>query len=1130
MFAKPKVQPLSLLKGIANIIKDAMTAGWASLPADIIDTISAVKIDDKPEMVGWKLISRSLADSLVTLITETNPVYFKDDIELEPLDKSLNEYLENKDYFIDANFFKTPQNFGLINDIKPSLKEYLEIFDLKDIESSNILERLNSYFVFSLINEWRKNVRYYSILKEILETPFDGVEKKESEWNIYRNFIETQVHKPIFSETFCLSQIYIPLRAYYKMKLKKEDYSKDDLADNLGKKYDKYKRIVIDLESYLLEWLDKGDKSDSIRIIRGGPGYGKSSFLKMLASKLSSMGKRVLFIPLHRFDIEDKLDISINNFLKYDKYFTHDPINDTEEKLIVLFDGLDELSMQGKALADIAQSFLREVERTVTNYNGRKLKIQTIISGRDVIIQQNESDFRNDGQILRLLPYYLNKDEKKGLEDIYNLLKQDQRNDWWQKYGKVNGENYEGIPKELLTEEIDEITAQPLLNFLVALSYVRRKIEFSQNTNLNEIYNDLLNAVYERGYSDGKKLKAICNMEHEHFCIMLEEIALSAWHGTGRTTTVKEIKNHFESSGLIQLLNKFVAEAEKGVVSLLAAFYFRQAGQSVDGMQTFEFTHKSFGEYLTSKKIVRQLVTIYEQLERNENDILNRDGWNYEQCLIEWIKLFADKEPDFDLIKFLRNELILSSKENPKLLSQLQVTIVKLINIMLLKGLPMEKLHPRLETFKRENEFAINSEKALFVIHSIIANQTVQVSKIYWPKLTSFGEVISRCIGQRKANDAFILQFLNHIDICSCILYIKDLYMSNLSHSNLENAVLTLANLEEANLEMADLNNAYLNRASLKGASLKGAILNGATLNGVDLEGAKLEGADLEGADLKEANLEGADLEGANLKGATLNRAKLEGATLKGATLKGAILKEADLEGANLEGADLEGANLVGANLDGTDIEGATLKGAKLVGANIVGAYLDGANLEGTDLEGANLNRAKLVGATLKGATLKGANLKGADLEGADLEGANLVGAYLDGADLVGANLDGTDLEGATLNGADLEGTNLKGANLNRAKLEGASLKEANLEGANLVGANLVGAYLDGANLEGTDLEGANLNRAKLEGATLKGADLEGANLEGANLEGANLEGANLEGAYLDGADLEGGNLEGTIL
>lgn len=875
-FAKPKVQPLNLLKGVASIIKDAMTAGWANMPADIIDTISAIKLNDTPNMIGWKLISRSLADALVTLISETNPIFYKEDIELEPLDKTLNEYLENTEYFLDGDFFKKPKSFALINDVKPTLKEYLIIFDFGDIEASNILRRLNSYFVFSLINEWRKNVKYYAQLKEVLETPFDSAEKKESEWNIYGNYLETQIEKPIFSETFSLSQIYIPLRSYYKTRIRRKGKQEESLEDIIHKD-NEAKRIVVDTESYLIDWINNEDKNDSIRIIRGGPGYGKSSFLKMFASKLSLLGKKVLFIPLHRFDIDDKLDFSIYSFLRYDKYFTHDPINESDEKLIILFDGLDELSMQGKALSDVAQSFLREVERSVNNYNSRKLRIQTIITGRDVIIQQNEKDFRNDGQILRLLPYYIPESQRGELVDSQNLLGIDQRQEWWRKYGDVTGRDYEGTPKELLSRELDEITSQPLLNFLVALSFERKKVDFTEATNLNEIYGDLLNAVYERSYSDGKRLKAICEMEHDHFCIMLEEIALSAWHGTGRTTTVREIKKHFENSGLIQLLNHFISDAEKGVVSLLAAFYFRQAGQMVDGMQTFEFTHKSFGEYLTAKKIVRQLLFIHDQLEKNEKDILKREGWSYEKCLTDWVKLFAGKELDFDLTRFIKNELILIYKENDKMLYDLQKTVVKLIEVMLVSGMPLEKLHPRLETFKQENEFAINSEKGLIVIHGIIASLTDIVSQIKWPKPTSFGELIARTCGQRHGPRIFILKFLNHIDARGCILHIKDLYGANLRSSILIDADLSLANMEEANLTDVDLSGSMCWGASMRSARLVNVKLADATLERVDFFRARLEGVVLNGTNMRNSNFMKAELYESDFKNVDVDLDKARG-------------------------------------------------------------------------------------------------------------------------------------------------------------------------------------------------------------------------------------------------------------
>lgn len=918
-FAKPKLQPLNLLKGIANIIKDATTGGWAGLPSSIIDTISAIKLDDNPSMVGWRLVSRSLVDSLFTLISESNVFFLKEDIETEPLDKTLNTFLENKDYYLKADFFKYPKSFKLLNDIKPTLHEYLKLFNFTDIEILNILERLNSYFVHSLINEWRRNVNYYSILKDIVETPFNEVEKKETEWKIYSNYLETQIQKPVFSETFSLEQIYIPLRAYYK--IKKENKSKLEFEENPIIDHSESKRIVVDIDSYLIEWINKEDKNDSIRLLRGGPGYGKSSFLKIFAAKLAAMGKRVLFIPLHRFDIEDKLDQGIRNFLRYDKYFTYDLINDDDEKLIILFDGLDELSMQGKVLTDIAQSFLREVERSTTNFNDRKLKIQSIISGRDVIVQQNESDFRNDGQILRLLPYYLTDEEKKDLIDKNNLLKIDQRNEWWKKYGKVIGKNYKSLPKELKTTEIDEITAQPLLNFLVALSYERKKIDFTKKPNLNEIYCDLLNAVYDRSYSDGKKLKSICSMEHEHFSIILEEIALSAWHGKGRTTTVADIKQHFQNSGLTELLSHFISDAEKGVVSLLAAFYFRQAGQTIDGLQTFEFTHKSFGEYLTAKKIVHQLQIINDQLKEYEKDIFKRKGWSTENCLIEWIRIFGSKVPDYDLIRFISNELMLIEKKQPSSLKVLQETIIKLFTYVLYNGMPLEKLFPRLDTFKEENDFAINSEKAILVMHSLIADITNEVSNIKWPSNTSFGEFLSRQTGQRTGPNIYILGFCNHLNLRSSVLYLKDLYRSNFKSSQLDNAELYLAILEEVNFQGANLIGADLHNVNLKDANLSKTNLKGADLNEANLKGANLQGANLQGANLHLANLQGADLQGADLQGVEMDNDDFDKLRMQHRIHH----KSKDFLNTNLKGANLRGANLKGVNLDGVNLDGVIL-------------------------------------------------------------------------------------------------------------------------------------------------------------------------------------------------------------
>jgi uncharacterized protein YjbI with pentapeptide repeats len=249
-------------------------------------------------------------------------------------------------------------------------------------------------------------------------------------------------------------------------------------------------------------------------------------------------------------------------------------------------------------------------------------------------------------------------------------------------------------------------------------------------------------------------------------------------------------------------------------------------------------------------------------------------GLDIPQCLVEWIKVFGVKTLDLDLIKFIHNELHLIGKGNNNLLISWQETVVKLLEYVLNNGTPLEQLLPRLNTFKEENEQAMNSEKALLVLHSLIADITKRVSDVHWPEQTSFGELIGRLSEQRiKGQNVFILRFCNHLNLTESMLYIKDLYWSNFQFSNLSGCLLPMANLTEANLTEA-----HLRRARLRGADLRGADLMGADLTGADLRGADLERADLMGADLTIA-----DLRGTYLAGADLTEADLTGANTRGA-------------------------------------------------------------------------------------------------------------------------------------------------------------------------------------------------------------------------------------------------------
>jgi uncharacterized protein YjbI with pentapeptide repeats len=381
---------------------------------------------------------------------------------------------------------------------------------------------------------------------------------------------------------------------------------------------------------------------------------------------------------------------------------------------------------------------------------------------------------------------------------------------------------------------------------------------------------------------------------------------------------------------LTRFKNGFQEDSKASVTRLLTAFYFRQSGNDNSGEKTFEFTHKSFGEYLTARRIVREVRLIHKKLEDRQTD--PDDAWDERKALKRWAILCGSSAMDEDLFKFVIYEVRLEHLQDSSHVAKWQQTFCDLIGFMLRHGMPMERLDPR-PNFQEENRQARNSEDSLLAILGVFNRLTKKLSKINFPSLDAFGTLLARLQGQRtQRSNPMSFYCLSYLDLSGCNLLMRDFYGADFRGSNLQESSLGFANLQWANLQ--------------------GAILQGADLQRAILHGAHLQGADLQGADLQRAILQGADLQGAHLQGAILLGANLPGADLQGADLQGAHLQRADLQGANLEGANLQGAHLQRANLQRANLEGANLQGANLQGANLEGANLEGANLRETILEG----------------------------------------------------------------------------------------------------------------------------------------------------------------------------------
>jgi uncharacterized protein YjbI with pentapeptide repeats len=884
VFLKPlKFEFKDLFKALAKGVGHTAAGKWEELATDAVETLSAVGLATDPEELAFLLIRRAAARALFELTGSS--------AELLPLESTrdtgaladqLQTYISQDEFYIDRRFLDRPTELPVAAELQQLLRFWLEGNGVSQPNATAISGRFPTYFVYALNQEWRQNSKSYRPLVEALDTPFTKASDRERGWISYAALLQRRIEESVFDEPFSLSQIYVSINAYY-FDQKSKPTTPDDGARREGRP-----RIVVSLQTELEQWAQHGAAQDALRVISGGPGSGKSSFARMFAAALAARQKRVLFVPLHLIDPTKDLVEEVGRFVEAEGILPQNPLdsNDPEPNLTVIFDGLDELASQGKAAAETARAFVREVEKTLERRNLQSTKLRVLISGREVVVQENESEFRRNRQVLFLLPYSFPKQNEPSLhtaEEVYrdpeNLLKIDLRQHWWSTYGRLTGKSYKGLPAEIAREDLDEITAQPLLNFLLALSFTRGKVDFSSDVNLNLIYADLVAAVYERGYEKHRPYAPIRHMRLDEFSRVLEEIGLAAWHGDGRTTTVREIEEHCRASGVGRLLDVFQEGAKAGITRLLAAFFFRQYGTRLSGDPTFVFTHKSFGEYLTARRLIRGVERIVRELERRSQNA--DEGWEEKDALKHWVLLCGPAALTTYLLGFLENEIKLRSREE---VTGWQCALAQLFNYMLRHGTPMEQI-PGL-SFSQAMFQSRNAEEALLAVVSACGTTAKNLALIEPPSPVAFGAWLKRIQGQRSGPESILaLKCLAYLDLPGSLFHMADLYRSVWDGSKLEWVEAQYANfmlsfLSRANLRKADLRGANLNDAHLRAANLQEANLSGANLELADLQGASLQGANLSGANLELANLKDTNLSGTNLRGANLKNANLEGTIL----------------------------------------------------------------------------------------------------------------------------------------------------------------------------------------------------------------------------------------------------------
>lgn len=812
---------------------------------ELVASLATVQASSPGEK-GYLLVKRALVAAIAELVEECAGRK-----ELREPDASfdtakLTEVLDATDWVLASDFFERPRDLEILPPLKDALTVWLSAHKLQEPQARAIAERLPSYFVFALRDEWLERPELYKDVETALKSPMMTATRHEQEWVRYEARLERQIADRVFLETFSLEEIFIPLNAEYREKNTKSEAEYQEKNT---------KSEPTSLAAELRSWIASGDKADFLRVLSGGPGSGKSSAAKMLAAELGTThGRRTLYIPLGDVNLKGTLQASVADYLERHPNLPTQKVLEpnTKDSVLLFLDGLDEVGMKGAEARQVAQNFVQEVSEALRALNQDTRRVLAIIGGRPLVVGDNESRFSRHGKILHLLPY--NKTQRK---------------DWWMTYGVKKGKEYEDIPQPLALETLDELTSQPLLNYLVALSYERGKVDFTREPVRVAVYEDLLKQVHERVWSPEDGNVHLKDLDYESFTALLEQVALAAWHG-GDTRQAKlgAIRQRLENANRLDCLESLATKSEDGLLRLLASFYLGVSGAKLDDPDTeVEFSHKSFGDYLVARHIVAFLELM--QGERERRIKVRGGGWDEEKCLDEWVERFGSSAMNFDLLNWATDTVGYREKYPDREKQQTggvaavwQKTIAVLLSDVLHKGVPMERVEPRL-SYKEEERQGKNVESSLLVVLSCCCEICESKISIRWPVDFRLDDWIRKIWGSHTISYTHYLEYKNIISAS---------YSGDICTKCVSNFLFDRINLRGCSF------GGY----NLRYGSFVGSIMVGSCLVKADIGNSNFEGANLFGA-----LLIGADLSGANLKNSFLIAAQIHGAKINGADFRG---------------------------------------------------------------------------------------------------------------------------------------------------------------------------------------------------------------------------------------------------
>jgi hypothetical protein len=416
--------------------------------------------------------------------------------------------------------------------------------------------------------------------------------QKRNAWDDYRKSLKQlpDQKETMFNEQFGVRKVFLPPQVKYHV------------AGTVGEAGTP--KVTPDIGRVLGALISNRTSGEDLIILCGGPGSGKSTLCRVLASELANYSNvHPVFLRLRRA----KEGLEVSHFIEesLQKQGVISGFADLRDvpNLILILDGFDELVMASRAKLRHFFNVLREELTT-----GPLRNAKAIVSGRDTLFPAGEG-LPWGSHVLSLLPFDTARVKRWGKK--------------WRDLHKTGpGSTFK--PEDLLDSNGSKATSSPLHHLvswpltlhLVARVHTSGKLDFG-GRNGREIekaylYRSILAETASRQFD---KCNTKGGLEPQR---MREFLRSLAWQMYSRSI------DSMDPAEVVPLLSKFFPTYNEADFAELAEVAIVSSPELTKGEETgFEFVHKSFSEFLVAERLAEYV----ERIAFKANDYKGDLAW-----------------------------------------------------------------------------------------------------------------------------------------------------------------------------------------------------------------------------------------------------------------------------------------------------------------------------------------------------------------------------------------------------------------------------------------------------------------------------------------------------------------------